>query len=280
MSDVKTVNAYCKNLGWLFEDLKRTLAGAGAFVTNEPDESADAWVCIRSREWKSSPDLRRTTVQIHDIHLKPKPNCLNSAGCVQFTHPFQLSLWQANGFKGNHTITPIGSRDCIKPSTCKPERPTIGFFCRENKAMSKGSLLFRDAVLLAKKLSDFDVLLIGDRLSHIAEIGKYQKRAANPDDYSRIDALVSTSTSPCVPLSVYEACAAGISVISTPRQFPGHSWPMVMWATNAEEIANCIVQIVSARPKHNSVKPYVLETWAETTLQIARKLCENEQLVP
>lgn len=273
MKQEKRINAFCKDFGWLFEDLKHALGVAGAHISAEPDRRADAWVCIRSHEWRRIPDLRRAVVQIHDVRLRPKPVKLNAAGCVQFTHPFQAAQWQAAGFKGRFEVTPIGSRACIAPMHSKPVRPTIGFFCRESKTLCKGSPLFREAVLLARRSADFDVLLVGSRLKHIAELGRYEKRAAGSADYARIDALVCTSQSPCVPLSVYEACAAGLPVISTPRQFPGNPWPMVLWADSAEGLADCIVQAVASRPRHPRHMPYTLESWADTTLRIARHLC-------
>lgn len=267
------INVFCRNLGWLFEDLKRALAVAGAHASTEPERQADAWICIRSREWEQIPDLGRAVVQIHDLQLRPAPSRLELAGCVQFVHPFQASKWQAVGFKGRFEVTPIGSRACIAPAHSRPARPTIGFFCRVTKNNPKGSPLFHAAVLLARRRADFDVLLIGSRLEHLADLGRYEKHAAGPRDYARIDALACTTQSPCVPLSAYEACAAGLPVISTPRQFPGDSWPMILRADSAEGLADHIVQVVASRPRHTGHKPYTLESWADETLRIARQLC-------
>lgn len=260
------INVYAENLGWLFEDLKAHFRKLGAVVSEEPILGADAWICIRTSEFRKSPDLSRTIVQVHDIYDYDVDE-LARASLVLFTHPFQLHLWKQKGFVGRHRILPIGARSSVLFAEEPPTRPTLGFFCGETPRMEKQSHIFRQVVKSAKETLDFDVLMIGRNLGHVAGLGALEDRAASVDDYRRIDALFTASVSPAVPLSVYEACSIGLPVISTPRWFPCADWPSVRMATTVAELRALTVSALNDRldlfeQRRNMARaPYRLESW-------------------
>lgn len=252
------INAYCESRGWLFDDLRSELAATGAVPSEEPLAHADAWICLRSREGRFSPDPARTVLQVHDMETPPA-----EFGAVALVHPAQL----ADHPDGR--VLPIGARDC--PAVPLPRHPAVGFFCREVNGR-KGSDLFGQAVELARESVRFEVHLIGERLDHIAELGVYQQRPAVPRDFGLVDALVVCSQSPMVPLSAYEACAAGVRVISTPRQWIGPGWDMVATAASAEALAAEIIHAVTCRQRFAPHAPFTRKAWARAQVELAKGL--------
>lgn len=263
------INVYCRNLGWLFEDLKKEIAGFGAVASEEPLQDADAWICIRDTEARLSPDKSRTVVTIH--HTEKIDH--QGYGLLSFVHPFPERNWRDNNLHDDSVVLPIGSRPI--PKSPLPSEPTLGFFCREHGKGLKRSQMFADAVELARKKTAFKVLMIGQKLEHIAGIGKYEKRPAVPEDYARITALCSTSVSPMIPLSVYEAMAAGRPIITTPREFPFDHYN-VFQADNVEGLAQCMVEVLKFAPMMHIQKPFCRIEWAKTTFEQARSLCARK----
>ena len=255
------INVFCKDNGWLFDDLKREIASFGAIASKKPLKNADAWICVRESEAHLVPDKRRCLLQVHDVKGKTP----SDFGQYSFVHNYQKRLLGYNGL-----VLPIGSREI--PSSPLPKKPTIGFFCKEYGNL-KRSDMFADAVMIASYKYDFEVLIIGDNLSHIEKIGKYEIRGANPADYSRITALVTCSVSPIIPLSAYEALAAGRAVISTPREWPFDS-DMIFTGKNENEIADLIGLVVSKNKIYNSFRPFSRQYWAKRQYQEALKLCK------
>lgn len=194
---------------------------------------------------------------------------------VLFTHPLQLFLWRQAGFGGRYLIRPIGSRKAVAPPTFLPKKPTIGFFCGETKKGTKGSSELPPIVTEARKYFDFNCLLIGKALEAISFLGKYEIRAAGPDDYGRIDVLICLSQSPGVPLSVYEACAAGKPVLTTPRWFPDKVPPSVTFAQTRDEFVKNIITLLRKRKdnferrRRLSFAPYIFEDWIELNVRQA-----------
>lgn len=265
------INAFCENRGWLFEDLKRLMAQYGAVASDRPLPQASAWICLRRRELERVPHLERTVLQVHDVTPPPAPELANRIGAVSFVHDWPARAWAAAGFTGRSVVAPIGARKDVHPSAL-PHRPTLGYFCREVGNNTKRSPLFAEAVALARERVVVDVLMIGERLEHIRRIGTYQRRAATPRDYEKIDALVATSASPMVPLSLYEACAAGKTVITTTREMPAGDWPMVHMGDTAEALADHIVNLVQSRRCWPPVRPYMREQWARQQVLLAQSL--------
>ncbi len=268
------INAYCQSRGWLFDDLKTGFEALGAIVSDAPIPEADAWICIRTREAAKAPDRARTVVQVHDLD-DHAPATFNGFGRVSFVHERQADLWRQAGYTGSFSVTPIGARGVIRASAL-PHRPTLGWFGREVNG-AKRSVLFGQAVELARRQTTFDVLLIGERLRHLANLGRLEERAAGVDDYARIDALCVTSSSPMVPLSMYEAAAAGKAVISTPRELPaaGERWTMVRFAETAPLLAALIVSAMRHRRTYEPCAPFLREDWLAWQFQMACQLAEH-----
>ena len=181
---------------------------------------------------------------------------------------------EKNGFLGNFKIQPIGSRKNIPIPTSLPLKPTVGFFCGETPTFEKRSLFFQETIIFLKKIIDVDVLMIGRNLDHISELGTYESRAAQPDDYSRIDCLFTSSISKAVPLSVYEACSIGKPIVSTPRQFPVDDWPNIFFANTVEGLASHMTHILNNRVlffknfSKNKFQPYVLEDYINLNMTL------------
>jgi glycosyltransferase involved in cell wall biosynthesis len=252
------INVYCKDKGWLFEDLKQLIASYGAVASEKPLKDADAWICIRSRELVLSPNTRKTVCQVHDLNTGDL-NC----GHVSLVHPEQYKKSYVN-----YTVDPIGSRDV--PLGDLPVIPTIGFFCREQMGL-KRSEMFKKAVNIARESVEFAVLMIGDNLEGISDIGVYEKRPAVVEDYKRIDALVTCSVSSMIPLSVYEAISCGRAIVTTPRNFI-EDYDGIFTGKDEFEIAEHIVSVVRDRKKYDPFTPFSRNDWARKQVEYARGL--------
>lgn len=262
------INVYCKSYGWLFDDLKRRFADFGALPSELPVPDADAWICIRTQELRNSPKPEHTVVQVHDM----RQYRIGVAGCVSLVHPAQMN--NLNEYSGRRKVDPIGSRDIVAGEL--PPAPVIGFFCRES-GTEKGSPLFSEAVAIAREELDFEVLMIGWNLDHIEGLGRYERKAAGPLDYQRITALVTCSVSPMIPLSAYEACAAGRLVITTPRIWPeGSEWAMVRTAESAEGLAALICEAVRTPRKFRPEMPFSRDRWIQNQIEEAVKLATRQ----
>jgi glycosyltransferase involved in cell wall biosynthesis len=265
------INSYLIKEGQLFLDFQNWFSLFGVTISTEPILDADYWICLRPIEAEKSPDITRTIIQVHDCYDHDVEIC-SKAKCVIFTHPIQYYLWIKRGFTGNFKIIPIGSRKNVSPIDILPEKPTLGFFTRETKLLEKRTPLFKKLVLEAKKEYDFNVLLVGHSLKNIADIGIYEKRAALIQDYSRIDALFTSSISPAIPLSIYEALAAGKPVISTPRWFTFSS-NLIFQESDEEKLKNTIIDVLKNREffyenrEKFKISPYILENWIEENIK-------------
>lgn len=270
--EIADLNIFCKNKGWLFEDIKNSFSQFGVTSSNEPLQKAKGFICVRSSETRNVARLDKVVVQIHDLVDHDMSIFRHVAG-VSFTHPIQYWAWKRMGFAGRHMIRPIGARRQISVPDSIPARPTIGFFCGEAQDLRKGSNIFERAVLLAREQVDFDCLLIGRGLDAFSHLGTYEERAAGVDDYARIDALFCASVSPAVPLSVFEAQSAGKIVITTPRWMPGGVWPGIKYGENTKQLARAIVNAVRHRERNFEKRvalrraPYIFEDWVEKNLQ-------------
>ncbi|EOX8193535.1 hypothetical protein ACPWL5_004535 [Escherichia coli] len=272
------INVFAKDKGWLFNDLKNHFNNSISSLTisNDPKKNHDLYICIRSSEAKLSPSITNTIIQVHnmephDIHL------FNSCLGVIFTHPMQEWLWKRSGFNNHHITIPIGARKACLPFSAIPLRPAVGFYCGENKLKQKGSHIFKQVIIEARKQMEFDVIMIGRGLDHIAELGIYEQRAAEPIDYSRIDTLISASVSPGVPLSVYEALSCGKPVITTPRWFPTGRWKGVRIGSSKHQLVTHLIKTLQNRefylvdPHKFAYSPYILEDWIDKNIKYAIK---------
>lgn len=254
------INVYCQNRGWLFEDLKQLIASKGATPSECPLPNYDGYICIRTREANLTPSPDKTLVQVHDMGKYD----LSRYGAVSLVH-----IAQASNVKGKMEITPIGSRRI--PQTRLPDVPMVGFFCREIPGFKKGSKLFEQVVLEARKEINFDVLMIGYKLEHIGYLGKYEKRSANIDDYARITALFTASQTPMIPISVYEACASGRSIITTPREWMC-LYDGIYEGCSVKELKEQLVKVVKLNKLWHPDLSFSCDKWAEQQIERVEEL--------
>lgn len=248
------INVVARDRGWLFRDLQLhavrvggAAIGLDVMASEFAVERAAAWIYIRTAEAVESPDLSRTVVQIHDLFggyeaALPRGVAVRGAGALTFTHPQQrrplrrLPIFQDT--RERRLITrPIGALERLRPSPVRSPRPfTVGWFGRP---FIKDGLELKRADLFVETIRALGhpcrVRLAGASLEPMhREIersgfecsivgrsdGKPWEDIAQ-DAYNSIDALVATSESPAIPLSVFEAWACGVPVVSTPRGWPG-----------------------------------------------------------
>ena len=136
------INVYCKNRGWLFEDLKAGIAAHGATPSERPLAGYDAYICIRTKEAQYSPKPDKTVVQIHDMNYYVLPRF----GMVMKTHPSQRAHCD------HEMMLPIGSLNIEIVDW--PERPTLGLFCRSMPHERKGLDRFAAVVDMARQWVD------------------------------------------------------------------------------------------------------------------------------
>jgi hypothetical protein len=271
------INCFSENKGWLFEDLKNYFKNQNILISEKPDVTADAYICIRTSEIYNSTLIHKSIVQVHGMY-DYDIEFFNQALGIVFTHPMQYWLWKNRGFTGKFKILPIGSRKEIIPFDDIPLKPTIGFFCGETAKSEKQSYFFKEVVLKLKKHLDFDVLMIGRNLNHISDIGIYEDRSATTHDYSRIDVPFTSSISPGIPISVYEACAAGKPVVTTPRWFPTTEWPNVKVGSSENELVNCLLEVLTNRVNYhnrritNRFVPYTIDNWVTENLKFLKEV--------
>ena len=277
------LNVFCRDKGWLFEDIKQHFSSDQVEASDLP-KPADGWICVRSSEIKLAPRLDRTIVQVHDL-VDHDMNLFNKVAGVSFMHPMQHWMWKRAGFKGRTLICPIGSREGVVVPDKIPEKPTLGFFCGESQDLRKGGDIFEKAVQLARREVTFDCLLIGRNLAAFSSLGVWEDRAAGINDYQKIDVLFCASTSPAVPLSVYEAQRAGKIVISTPRWLPSGNWPGIRFGDSYRELSRLIVKAVKSREKNFDNRnflarsPYLLEGWVKKNIDFSIKCISQESKI-
>lgn len=273
------INCFCENKGWLFEDIKKYFSRTHILVSEKPTE-ADAYICVRTNEIYNLEIIHKSIVQVHGMYDYDIEFYKNALGIV-FTHPMQYWLWKNKGFNGTYKIIPIGARKEISPFDAMPINPTVGFFCGETPNFEKQSLFFKEIILEARKQINFEILLVGRNLHHVSDLGVYEDRAANIDDYIRIDVLVTTSISPGIPISVYESCAAGKPVITTPRWFPEANWPNIKTGNSKKELIKHLINVVANRQQFhsqrhlNSFSPYNIDNWVLENIKFIKDLYET-----
>lgn len=239
------INVYCRDFGWLFEDLKRDIAAVADDVvaSDNPLPDADAWICIRTNEartpvagWFPEQWAPRTVVQVHDFYTRSP---LIRYGAVSLVHPDQRKTCPT---ADKVHVQPIGARRLFTLRYSMPERFTVGWVGRDvthEGRHIKRPQLFVDAVLEARRqgcevfakmhgpdLYGFAKQIAAAR-SPIKEgfikaaygaagcswVGDLGRAESLRDFYHSIDALVVTCEPEPGPLSVYEALACGVPVI-------------------------------------------------------------------
>lgn len=291
------INAYCEDRGWLFEDLKRYLADAGAITSEQPLQKADAWICLRTREWQKSPNVARTLVQVHGFDRLDSPVKAQLVGAATaYTHELQQWAFEGSTRRKDSRVVPIGARSYCH-AYAPPETPTLAFMARETPAMHKGSLGFAELVRRLNEETDtvFRAVAYGPNLQHLAAHGiDVIPRAARPEDFADVTVLYVGTRSPAVPLSMYEALACGVLVVSNrPHLLPrGFDFDSVFWANAREAISDeglpvddglvDVVTLYLSRKERDGCAerrepqmPYTVEAWAAEQVRIAESLARG-----
>lgn len=217
--------------------------------SDEPLPDADAWICIRTDEAGKCPDLSRCVVQVHDYreHDIPMPAVVQYINDEQHDidwHRAETSPQMASCWTGA-----IGPRSGFRVRESMPERATIGWCGRDVVYRSrhiKRPELFVEVVRELRAAGvEVDVEIYGDKSMEryakdcgLHEVWANFKLVGTQDAmsmtagcslragsrsvaslqsfYHSIDVLVSTTEPEPGPLSIYEALACGVPVVSTP----------------------------------------------------------------
>lgn len=242
-ASLPVINVVAANRGWLFEDFKShfsAVSGKSATVvaTEQPRRDADAWIFIRTHEAAQTPDPMRTIVQIHDmfddgLYLPSgRRHCVAACAAAVLTHPGQREILARSKIdlaaKGVME-RPIGALGSLVPRARLARQFTVGWIGRP--AVHHGVDIKRvgwfiealraaggpvEAVLVGERLEAAHALLRRHRIRsrYLRKHALTLKDLANV--YQGLDGVVITSAMEAGPLSLFEALAAGVPVISTP----------------------------------------------------------------
>lgn len=304
------INAYAAPRGWLFADLLRHLSRAGAVASDAPLPDADAWICVRTDEWRLSPDVRRTVVQVHDMWEHDWPA---DVGALSRCHPDQCPPeYIAQLGSRAAPVRPLGALRAFTPREKLAERFTIGWVGRP---LSLRGELFRHPAMLVEALGVVDpairrnwrVLLVGEGLEATREAVEnlgisclYVPRSTyGIEDYPRIyhemDVLVVTSRVEAGPMPLFEALASGVPVITTKcgwlsldngedivlagENYTARKGTHVKTYEQPRQLAELLLLSCEKRMRHYGLRhrlsssfTYKLEDWAAWQVELARGL--------
>jgi glycosyltransferase involved in cell wall biosynthesis len=308
------INVYAENLGWLFEDLKQHfkslnyIHGCEVLVSDQPLAVADAWVALRTKEAKASPDIRRTVVCIHDLFCDDgmyqqggHRQAVRDAGALVLSHPDQRRILSEAGIslQGVPIVErPLGALSIFTPRQQRSDRFCVGWVGRNHARKRLG--WFVEAILeLGLRPAPLRVALIGSGLGDAAaslranggDCSFYDKDAHEistyPQLYQSLDCIVITSSTEAGPLPLFEALATGLPVVSTPvgwsPYFSDEAPRYVHLASNPHEIAVCLEQLRSEKQEifdkrfeiAGLVKEWSLENWLSAVIELAVSLAAN-----
>jgi glycosyltransferase involved in cell wall biosynthesis len=228
------VNVCAEGNDWLFGDLKRQFAAScvsGVTVSvSEVALDADAWIFLRAGEAADSPDLSRTVICIHDLYEHDRmylPGgeraAVRDAGGLALCHPRQREILEEAGvpMDGIRILDrPLGALRIFTPRREIPPAFTIGWVGRAH---------WRKRLEWVEECAGTaGVVLIGKDLENTAERLKqrgsecvvYPRETLRIEDYPalyhQMDCLLITSCTEAGPLTLFEALACGVPVVSTP----------------------------------------------------------------
>jgi glycosyltransferase involved in cell wall biosynthesis len=240
---VSRINVYAENKGWLFEDLKKHFRNLGRIgqleiiVTEKPNPSCDAWVCLRTTDGDAAPDLSRTAICIHDLFCESgmydvagSRRSVRDAGALVLCHPEQREILGREGVALDRRPMlerPLGALKIFSPGNELHQKFRIGWVGKNHLRKRLG--WFLEAVTsIDLPSANFEVVLIGEGLGGAASIlgtrgigcryfdRKDHEIDAYPSLYKELDCVVITSSTEAGPLPLFEALATGLVVVSTP----------------------------------------------------------------
>jgi glycosyltransferase involved in cell wall biosynthesis len=312
------VNVFAQDLGWLFQDLKEhfgrlALERVTIVVSEVPRTDADAWVALRTREAHTSPVPGRTVVCIHDLFDHPglyapdgDRRGVHGAGGMVLCHPDQRRLLNVAGVRLDRATIlerPIGALSSFSPGDRRGARFTIGWVGR-NHWRKRLDWFVEVTARLAGNRFPFDVVFIGMGLEEAAanvnrcgiEARVYPRDrypiAEYPRLYRELDLLVITSMTEAGPLTLFEALASGVPVVSTPVGWApwvsGRAPRAVRIAATPAEIGVRIGEVEEDRDalfrdRHGIaaiVRDWSLEGWLRDVARLAAGLVAGENVSP
>jgi len=308
---VSRINVYAENKGWLFEDLKnhfRSLGRIGQLeivVTDKPNPSCHAWVCLRTTEGDAAPDLSRTAICIHDLFCESgmydaagSRRSVRDAGALVLCHPEQLEILRREGvaLDGRPRLErPLGALKIFSPREELHQKFRIGWVGKNHLRKRLG--WFLEAVTsIELPPADFEIVLIGEGLGGAASIlgsrgiqcsyfdRKDHEIDAYPGLYKELDCVVITSSTEAGPLPLFEALETGLVVVSTPvgwAPYFAQSFPhYVRLAKSIDEIKVHLNKLAEERDSMFSerfriaqfVSQWSLDDWVREVIVLAGSL--------
>ncbi|MDB5036150.1 MAG: capsule polysaccharide biosynthesis family protein [Chlorobi bacterium] len=307
------INVYAENHGWLFEDMKSwfrrlTVEGTIISVSDLPDPAADAWVALRTREAGLSPVAGRTVACVHDLYDYPGlyhpaggRGAVHMVGGLVLCNPLQRPLLVDAGInvEGKRVLErPLGALSIFTLRESMPEKFTIGWVGRKD-ARKRTEWLIETLRLVDIPRDALRVLLAGEDLEGLArELGddgidhELIDRRVHPIEscpplYHAMDALLITSMTEAGPLTLFEALASGLPVVSTPvgwaPYFAGKSPGHVLLADSPAMMAAHLCDIRHQRAilfgdRHaiaGLVRRWRLDDWYPEVIRLAASLVSD-----
>lgn len=245
----------------------------------------------------------------------PRGISVRGAGALSFTHEAQWRQLDELGLfvdslgghlgAGQFICRPIGALEAFTPRTAADRQDvfTVGWSGRpvqyQGRELKRIAMFVEAVELLGPPVQ---VLMLGEGLSGACadllsagalvdwrdpsgQVGAAMDlpwEFGAPALYRQMDAFVSTSESPAVPLGCYEALASGVPVVSTPREWVGDSGLWVFRGETAEEIAEDLDAIrdrpakagrwIDQAAKIAKSMPRTLECWCRENTELAAGL--------
>ena len=314
------INVYAESSGkaWLFDDLKQHFENikkenVAVISSNFPLNDADAYIAIRTHEASRSPKPEKTVACIHDLYNDRdiykkggERHAVAQAGALVLCHPEQRKiLKKAEIDLSNISVMerPLGALAAFRPAEAKPPKFTIAWVGRNY--WRKRIDWFMEAIYnLQLDKKDFRVILLGmdveEPASQLQQKGieclifprKDYPISSYPEIYQQMSCLVITGITEAGPLTLFEALATGLPVIST----------KVGWAPFFAEQASKLVRLVDQpadistelQKMYNKQEQYfqqrlitrglvsqwTLDNWVEQVVDQACALVNASKLIP
>ncbi|MGD9359119.1 MAG: glycosyltransferase [Desulfobacterales bacterium] len=318
MKKLFEINIVAENKGWLFEDFKTHFSNthwtnARIITSDRPAKKADTWIFLRTKEAAHTPNPKRTIVQIHDMYdngmYRKNGERFGATKCKGFvlTNPDQQYILEASGVNLDEKLLfcrPIGPQKSFTPRRSLSGRFSIGWVGRPVTFMGediKRITWFVEAVSkVAIPSHKFEVVFMGERLEPFcSEMQKlkvhhryYPRKHVPIEQYPRLyhnlDCLVITACQAARPMSLFEALASGVPVVSTPV-----GWAKE-WIRNEKngylvkdvaEISRALQAIYEKREdwfkKREKIpavlKGFTLESWLEENIRMAVRVAKERR---
>ena len=313
------VNAFAgkRESPWLFDDFKIQfekvkLPGVEVVSSYKPLTTADAWINIRTSEVDQSLVPNQTVTCIHDLYDNPgmylpggDRHGVVDAGALVLCHPDQRKILKASGLDLSDMKImerPLGAFSVFSPGESPTPKFTIAWVGRN--FWRKRIEWFLEAIQLLKiKPSDFRVILLGADLeepaNHLNGLGiecllfprgEYGIESY-PDIYSQMDCLVITSLTEAGPLTLFEALASGLSVVSTKvgwaPYFNQKNDEVIKLAESPAQIATALEQLFKHKTTNfekrfstsRLMNEYTLDNWFPDVITLAVSLIDQPKSV-